>query len=150
MRHFITYASLGPKTKGQKKSTLRYGTSPSLSKGEWEEKKDGEATDTMACCHFDLGSGDVTRLDSTSRSNIEDMSICKDDAITGRYLLRFVPPYNRDANFSLSDCSGQHQGHLSTQSTQAMTLHLRKLGCLLLSLLTLPSSYRNARADLPK
>jgi len=99
MRHFITYAGLGHKTKGQQKSTLRLGTSPSLPKGEWEKEKDVEATDSLPYCHFDLGSRDVSRLDSTSRSNIEDTSACKDDAITGRCLLRFAPPYNRQTNF---------------------------------------------------
>jgi hypothetical protein len=99
MHRFVTRVGLGRKSKGQQKSTVRYGTGPSQPNGECEKKKDVEATDPLACCHFDLGSGDVTPLNSTSRSNIEDTSTCKDDAITGRYILRFAPPYNRQTNF---------------------------------------------------
>jgi hypothetical protein len=102
MHHFISYAGLGRKSKGQQKSTLRLATSPSLPKGEWEKEKDVEASDSLPHCHFDLGSRDVSRLDSTSQSNIEDTSACKGDAITGRYIPRFAPPYNRDRSDDLS------------------------------------------------
>jgi hypothetical protein len=95
MRHFISYAGLGFKSKGQQKPSLRVATSPSLPQAEWEKEKDEETTDPLPYCHFELGSRDVSRLDSTCRSNIEDTPACKDDAITGRYTPRFGPPFNR-------------------------------------------------------
>jgi hypothetical protein len=123
MHHIVTWVGRRHKGNAQQKSVVRCDTS---TKGESQKKKDMEATGP---CHVDLGSGHVSPLNSTSRSNDEDVSTCNDYAITGRYLLRLAPPYNRqtsipgpyhlncgvsDANFSLSDFSGQHQSHLTT------------------------------------
>jgi hypothetical protein len=127
MHHIVTWVGLRHKVKAQQKSAVRGGTSTSQPKGESEKKKDAQAT---APCHLDLGSGHVTPLNhSMSRSNDEDVTTCNDDSITGRYLLRLAPLYNRqtdfsgpyhsnsgdsDANFSLSDFSGLHLSHLAT------------------------------------
>lgn len=141
MHHFVTWTRRGRKSKRQQKPSLRSGTSPAEPKGEWDEKKDVEATDPPACCHFDLGSGDVSRLNSTPRSINEDASVCKADAITGRYLLPFALPRITDrpislitqlyADLSLSDFSGHHLIHLSTRWVKTMTMRLRKLCSLL-------------------
>lgn len=123
MHHIVTWVGRRHKGKAQQKSAVRSGTSTSQLKGESEKKKDVEATPP---CHVVLGSGDASPLNSTSRSNDEDVSACNDDAITERYLLCLAPPYNRqtgpyhsncgasDTNFSLSDFSGQHTSHLTT------------------------------------
>jgi hypothetical protein len=127
MYRIVTLIGRRHKGKAQRKSVVRRGTSASQPNGESEKKTDVKATGP---CHVDLASGHVGPLNSsTSRSNEEDVSTCNDDAITGRYLLRLAPPYNRqssfpgpyhsnrgasDANFSLPDFSGQHQSHLTT------------------------------------
>jgi hypothetical protein len=97
MHHFITWAGLGHKSK-QQKQTLRYGTGPPQPKDECEEKK-GVVTTDMACCLVDLGPTDVSRR-STSGSNDEDVTACKDDANTGRYLPSFASPYIRQTHRS--------------------------------------------------
>jgi hypothetical protein len=89
MHHIASWVGRRHKDKPQQKSVVRCPTSPSQPKGESEKKKDVEATGP---CHVDLGSGHVN---STSRSNDGDASTCNDDAITGRYILRPAPPYNR-------------------------------------------------------
>jgi hypothetical protein len=130
MHHILTWVGHRHKGNAQHKSVVQYATSTSQPKDESEKRKDVEVTATATGpCHVDLGSGDVSPLNSTSRSDDEDVSTCNGDAITGRYLLRLAPPYNRqtsfpgpyhsncgasDANFSLSDLSGQHPSHLTT------------------------------------
>ena len=122
MHRIRTWVGHRHKGRPHHKSVVRGGTST--------PKVDVEATATAAVtgpCLVDLGSGDVSPLNSTSHDG--DVSTCNDDAITGRYLLRLAPPYNRqnsfpgpyhsnsgasDADFSLPDLSGQHPSHLTT------------------------------------
>ena len=92
MHHIATWVGRRHKGKPQHESVVRCGTSASQPKAESEKKKDVEATRP---CHVDLGSGHVSPLNSTSRSNDGDVSTCNDDAITGRYILRLAPPYDR-------------------------------------------------------
>jgi hypothetical protein len=92
MYRIVTWVGRRHKSKAQQKSVVRRGTSTSQPKGESEKKEDVKATGP---CHVDLGSGHVSPLNSTSRSNDEDVSTCNDDAIPGRYLLSLAPPYNR-------------------------------------------------------
>jgi hypothetical protein len=89
MHHLFT--CLGRKGKWQKNSSLPNSASQFPPKGECEKEdsENVEAIDTPTCCYFGLCSGDVSRLNSTTQSNNEDISTCK-DAITGRYLLPFV------------------------------------------------------------
>jgi len=84
MHHIVTWVGRRHKGNAQQKSVVRCDTSMSQPKGESEKKMDMEATRP---CHVDLGSGHVSPLNSTSRSNDEDVSTCNDYAITGRYLL---------------------------------------------------------------
>lgn len=95
MYRIRTWVGHRHKGKPQHKSVVRGGTSTSQPK---EPKVDVEATATATGpCHVDLGSGDVSPLNSTSHDG--DVSTCNDDAITGRYLLRLAPPYNRQNSF---------------------------------------------------
>jgi hypothetical protein len=96
MYRIVAWVGRRHKGNAQQKSVVRRGTSTSQPKGESEKKKDVEATGP---CHVDLGSGHVSPLNSTPRSNDEDVSTCNDDAIPGRYLLRLAPPYNRQTSF---------------------------------------------------
>jgi hypothetical protein len=92
MHHIVTWVGRRHKGNPQQNSVVPCATSASQPKGESGKTKDLEATGP---CHVDLGSGHANPLNSTSRSNDGDVSTCIDDAITGRYLSRLAPPYNR-------------------------------------------------------
>lgn len=89
MHHIVAWIDHRHRGKAQKKSVVQCGTITPQPKEESEKKKDVEATGP---CHVDLSSGDVNPLNSTSRSNDEDVSTCNGDVITGRYLLAPCSP----------------------------------------------------------
>ena len=141
---FHLFPCLGRRSKWQTKSPLQDGASQSQPKIECGKEMDVEAQviDPPICCHFDLCSGDVSRLNSTTRSNNEGMSTYRDknegmstyrdNAITGRYLLPFVTDkislsLKLDSNLSVSKFPGHYLRHPSTQWIHIMTLDHRML-----------------------